>query len=115
MKYLVFKDKKKRKNCSKNEIIRLFTKSLFLENYNYKYIDFFENKNKKPNFILFLKFRGLFKNVSLNRSFSHIQIKNRCNLTGRARSIIRYYKISRICFRELASYGKLIGVRKSSW
>ena len=41
--------------------------------------------------------------------------RNRCALTGRPRSYIRYFGISRIKFRELALQGKLPGVRKASW
>jgi small subunit ribosomal protein S14 len=40
---------------------------------------------------------------------------NRCPLCGRPRAFIRKFGICRICFRELASTGKLPGVTKSSW
>jgi len=40
---------------------------------------------------------------------------NRCPLCGRPRAFIRKFGICRICFRELASQGKLPGVTKSSW
>ena len=40
---------------------------------------------------------------------------NRCNICGRRRSYIRKFGICRLCFRKLASSGKLPGVRKSSW
>ncbi len=40
---------------------------------------------------------------------------NRCSLCGRARAYMRKFKICRICFRKLASQGKIPGVRKSSW
>jgi small subunit ribosomal protein S14 len=40
---------------------------------------------------------------------------NRCQLCGRPRAYIRKFGVCRICFRELASQGKLPGVTKSSW
>lgn len=40
---------------------------------------------------------------------------NRCGLCGRPRAYIRKFGLCRICFRELASQGKLPGVTKSSW
>ncbi len=40
---------------------------------------------------------------------------NRCKLCGRPRGYIRKFGLCRICFRELASNGKLPGVTKSSW
>jgi small subunit ribosomal protein S14 len=40
---------------------------------------------------------------------------NRCKLCGRARAYMRKFKICRICFRKLASQGKIPGVRKASW
>ncbi|MEW5884074.1 MAG: type Z 30S ribosomal protein S14 [Armatimonadota bacterium] len=39
----------------------------------------------------------------------------RCNICGRAKGYFRYFGICRICLRELASWGKLPGVTKSSW
>ncbi len=40
---------------------------------------------------------------------------NRCKLCGRPRAYMRKFGLCRICFRELASTGKLPGVTKSSW
>ncbi|MGM0461945.1 MAG: type Z 30S ribosomal protein S14 [Fibrobacterota bacterium] len=40
---------------------------------------------------------------------------NRCNRCGRSRAYMRKFGICRICFRELASAGKIPGVVKSSW
>ena len=40
---------------------------------------------------------------------------NRCEACGRPRAYIRKFKLCRICFRELASSGKLPGVTKASW
>jgi small subunit ribosomal protein S14 len=40
---------------------------------------------------------------------------NRCKICGRPRAFIRRFQICRICFRELASNGKIPGVIKASW
>ena len=39
----------------------------------------------------------------------------RCEITGRARSVYRKFRISRIVLRELALQGKIPGMRKASW
>ncbi|HIJ55335.1 MAG TPA: type Z 30S ribosomal protein S14 [Deltaproteobacteria bacterium] len=40
---------------------------------------------------------------------------NRCPICGRPRGFLRKFGICRICFRNLASEGRLPGVIKSSW
>jgi small subunit ribosomal protein S14 len=40
---------------------------------------------------------------------------NRCNICGRQRGYLGKFKMCRICFRLLASQGKIPGVTKSSW
>ena len=40
---------------------------------------------------------------------------HRCYVCGRPRSFMRRFSLCRICFRELASVGRLPGVTKSSW
>lgn len=44
-----------------------------------------------------------------------VRAYNRCPICGRPRAFIRRFGICRICFRNLASQGKLPGVIKSSW
>lgn len=44
-----------------------------------------------------------------------VRHNNRCKLCGRPRAYMRKFGVCRICFRELASTGKLPGVTKSSW
>ncbi len=39
----------------------------------------------------------------------------RCRRCGRPRGYYRKFKICRICFRQLASEGKIPGVTKASW
>jgi small subunit ribosomal protein S14 len=44
-----------------------------------------------------------------------VRYRNRCELCGRARGYMRFFKLCRICFRQLASNGKLPGVKKAVW
>lgn len=39
----------------------------------------------------------------------------RCEQCGRPHSVLRKFKLCRICFRELAYKGQLPGVKKASW
>ena len=43
------------------------------------------------------------------------QQRNRCELTGRPRGYMRYFRMCRNMFRELALKGQIPGVTKSSW
>jgi small subunit ribosomal protein S14 len=52
---------------------------------------------------------------SFSPNSSPVRLKNRCQLTGRGKGVYRKFKISRLCFRELASKGMIPGVTKSSW
>lgn len=49
------------------------------------------------------------------RNSSKIRVRNRCELTGRARGYYRYFGLSRIELRRLANQGQLPGVVKASW
>ena len=49
------------------------------------------------------------------RNASPVRLRNRCRITGRGRGYIRIFGISRIKFRELASYGRIPGITKASW
>ncbi len=40
---------------------------------------------------------------------------NRCRLCGRSRGYFREFDICRLCFRKLASEGRIPGIIKSSW
>jgi small subunit ribosomal protein S14 len=51
----------------------------------------------------------------LPRNSSPVRLRNRCQLTGRARGFLRKFKLSRLCFREMASNGMIPGITKSSW
>jgi small subunit ribosomal protein S14 len=56
--------------------------------------------------------------IALNkmpRDASPVRLRNRCQVTGRARGYLRKFKLSRLTFREMASMGFIPGVTKSSW
>jgi small subunit ribosomal protein S14 len=53
--------------------------------------------------------------TQLPRNASPTRVTNRCQTSGRRRSFIRRFKLSRIAFRELATQGLIPGVTKSSW
>jgi small subunit ribosomal protein S14 len=40
---------------------------------------------------------------------------NRCQLTGRPKGYMRQFGLCRNKFREMALYGKIPGITKSSW
>ncbi|MCB1323927.1 MAG: type Z 30S ribosomal protein S14 [Spirochaetales bacterium] len=44
-----------------------------------------------------------------------VRAYNRCPRCGRSRGYMSRFDLCRICFRQLASFGKLPGVVKSSW
>jgi small subunit ribosomal protein S14 len=56
-----------------------------------------------------MKISALPRNGAANR------IRNRCELTGRARGNYRKFKLSRIKLRELGAQGKIPGLTKASW
>ena len=51
----------------------------------------------------------------LPRNSSPSRLKNRCLETGRPRSYMRLFGMSRLSFREHAVKGEIPGVTKSSW
>ncbi|MBK8471679.1 MAG: 30S ribosomal protein S14 [Sphingobacteriales bacterium] len=51
----------------------------------------------------------------LPRNASPVRLRNRCKLTGRPRGYVRYFGVSRIKLRDLASVGKIPGLVKASW
>jgi small subunit ribosomal protein S14 len=61
------------------------------------------------------RFRAVVKLAELPRNGARIRIRNRCNLTGRARGYHRKFGLSRLMLRELASKGQIPGVTKASW
>ncbi|MCE6950421.1 30S ribosomal protein S14 [Cereibacter sphaeroides] len=61
------------------------------------------------------RFKAQLKLAELPRNSSATRIHNRCQLTGRPHAFYRKLKLSRIMLRELASFGQIPGMVKSSW
>jgi small subunit ribosomal protein S14 len=61
------------------------------------------------------RFNATLKLAQLPRNSSATRIHNRCQLTGRPHAYYRKLKLSRIMLRELASFGQIPGMVKSSW
>ena len=61
------------------------------------------------------RFSAQVRLAELPRNSSVVRVRNRCEITGRPRGFYREFNISRIAFREMASFGLLPGIKKSSW
>ena len=99
MKYQVVKDKAKRALVKKQEMRRLKCRYIIRS-----------TKISMPR-----RWHYCIRLSKLARNGSNVRVKNRCIITGRAHSVHRQFKISRIALRELASMGLINGVMKSSW
>ncbi|MBI5127841.1 MAG: 30S ribosomal protein S14 [Rhodopseudomonas palustris] len=61
------------------------------------------------------RFAATLKLAEMPRNSSTTRIRNRCEITGRSRSVYRLNKLSRIAIRDLGSKGLVPGLVKSSW
>ena len=61
------------------------------------------------------RFAATLKLAQMPRNSSATRIHNRCQLTGRPHAYYRKLKLSRIMLRDLASFGQIPGMVKSSW
>jgi small subunit ribosomal protein S14 len=61
------------------------------------------------------RFKASLKLAELPRNSSATRLHNRCQLTGRPHAYYRKLKLSRIMLRDLASFGQIPGMVKSSW
>ena len=61
------------------------------------------------------RFEAQIKLAQLPRNSSATRIRNRCEVTGRARAYYRKLRMSRIAMRDLGSKGLIPGLVKSSW
>lgn len=99
------------------------TKGTIQTNLNRKeLVEKYANKRKKLKAIIMNKntapeerFTTQLKLAALPRNSSIVRIRNRCSITGRPRGYYRRFGISRIALRDMAAFGLLPGVKKSSW
>ena len=61
------------------------------------------------------RFKALVRLSELPRNSSYIRYRTRCAISGRPRAVYRKFGLSRIALRELASWGQVPGLLKSSW
>jgi small subunit ribosomal protein S14 len=61
------------------------------------------------------RFAATLKLAQMPRNSSSTRVRNRCELTGRARGYYRKLRVCRNMLRELASQGLIPGMVKSSW
>ena len=99
MKNLVQKDKQFRMSVKKFERKRLVFKSII----------------KNAYFADLVRWNAALKFTELSSSSSKVSLTNRCVLTGRCKSINKFYRFSRIEFLKLARSGNISNLRKSTW
>lgn len=68
-----------------------------------------------PNFDHEAKLEAIDKLNKMPKNSSGVRLRNRCQITGRPRGYLGKFKLSRICFREMANTGLIPGVVKASW
>ncbi|MET0606542.1 MAG: 30S ribosomal protein S14 [Beijerinckiaceae bacterium] len=61
------------------------------------------------------RFTARLKLAELPRNANPTRVRNRCDVSGRPRSVYRKLKLSRIALRELGNKGLVPGLVKSSW
>lgn len=104
--YIIRKDILKRKYFFKNEKFKILEKYLKLVKYNYFFLN---NYCLHDNYNYYFLIQNNFKN------FNYSNLRSKCLLTGRSRSIYKDFRLSRMQLRSLGSFGILNGVKKSSW
>lgn len=61
------------------------------------------------------RFDARLKLAKLPRNSAPNRIRNRCEVTGRPRAFYRKLSMSRVSLRQLANFGQIPGMTKSSW
>ena len=98
-------------------------KSLIRRNKNRKKLIEIKSK-KRLSLSLILKDKSIgfedrlsaqLKLSQMSRNSSSVRYRNRCAVTGRPRGNLRKFGLSRMILRELASWGQVPGLVKSSW
>lgn len=85
--------------------------------YNINEVHFRILKVLAYNNVLPLSIRWLYilKLTKINKNSNISKIHNFCIISGRSKSIFKNFKISRIVFRNQASFNKIMGIAKASW
>ena len=61
------------------------------------------------------RFEANLKLAQMPRNGAKTRLRNRCQVTGRPRGYYRKLGMSRSALRDLASFGQVPGIVKSSW
>jgi len=94
------KDKKIRKLFYQQELIQTFTKSII----------------RNENLPLIMKWNAILKLSNFSGNCNQTRFVNRCILTNRkAKYNNTFKKFSRLSLLKLARFGKISGLKKSSW
>nr|YP_009072563.1 ribosomal protein S14 [Petalonia fascia]AIQ78502.1 ribosomal protein S14 [Petalonia fascia] len=87
-----------------------------------QYFSLYESKRKvlqsvatNQNLDVSLRWWAQLEKSKLPRQSSLSRVHNHCVETNRSRSVIGFYKMSRLQLRRLASKGALSGIRKACW
>lgn len=99
MRHLVVKDFRKRVVARRGEVRRRLFKC-FLSN------SFFSSQVKQ---LFQLNLDGRWKNKSVYR------VTNRCLITRKSKSIIRFFGLERLVLRDKFLFGSLMGIRRCVW
>ena len=98
------------------------TSSVFKNLKRAKMAEKFANRRQKLKNIVMDKtaspeerFQATLKLAELPRNSAKVRFRNRCRITGRSRSVSRKFGVSRVELRQMASFGEIPGLVKSSW
>ena len=67
------------------------------------------------NLSLNIRWKYILKLTKLHKNSYLSKVHNFCVLTGRSKSVFKNIKLSRIKFRNKASFNKIVGISKTSW
>jgi len=100
--------------AKQSSIQKNLRRKLMVKKYYHKRLSL-KKKIKNKNLILEERIKFQSKLNDLPKDSSRVRIRNRCEITGRARGVYRKFGLSRIKMRELSVSGTLPGVIKASW
>ncbi|BBA84680.1 30S ribosomal protein S14 [endosymbiont of Euscepes postfasciatus] len=100
---------------TKKSIIFRNNKRILLYNKYYKKRLYLKKIISNKNIQEKERWESMLKLQKLPKNSCKIRIRNRCYITGRSRSYLRRFGLSRIKLREMAMLGLIPGLKKSSW
>ena len=98
----------------KSSIVKNIKRKNIVDRYKKKRLEL-KKIMKDVNSSIEEKISARIKLEKMPRDVNPNRVRNRCVVTGRARSYYRKFGLSRITFREMALNGQIPGVTKASW